>query len=74
MLRFGTELVFEICEIRNDEVVILNKGEGASFEEDLASDVLEIITVFSARFYGARSRKNAQLLSGMRAVTEDSRA
>ena len=28
-------------------------------------DVLEIITVFSARLYGARSRKNKQLLDAL---------
>lgn len=49
LLRFGAELIFSICEIQNVEVVIINKGEEASFEEDLAKDVLEIITVFSAR-------------------------
>lgn len=62
LLRFGAELVFAICEVKGVEVVILNKGEGATFEEDLADDVLEIIAVFSARLYGARSRKNASLL------------
>lgn len=65
LLRFGAELVFAICEARNVEVVILNKGEDASFEEDLAKDVLEIITVFSARLYGARSRKNAKMLAAI---------
>ena len=49
LLRFGAELIFSICEIQNVEVVNINKGEEASFEEDLAKDVLEIITVFSAR-------------------------
>ncbi|PZX37984.1 hypothetical protein LY56_03114, partial [Roseinatronobacter thiooxidans] len=47
-----------------------NQGEDTSFEEDLARDVLEIITVFSARLYGARSRKNAKLLDGMRKAAE----
>jgi predicted site-specific integrase-resolvase len=46
--------------------------EDTSFEEDLERDVLEIITVFSARLYGARSRKNAKLLERMaKAVTPD---
>ena len=54
-LRFGAELVFAICEAKNVEVVILNQGEDTSFEEDLLKDVLEIITVFSARLYGSRS-------------------
>ena len=66
LLRFGAELVFAICEAKNVEVVILNQGEDTSFEEDLAKDVLEIITVFSARLYGSRSRKNQQLLDGVK--------
>ncbi len=46
------------------------KGEESSFEEDLAKDVLEIITVFSARFYGSRSRKNQRLLENVRQAVE----
>ena len=53
LLRFGAELVFAICAAKNVEVVILNQGEDTTFEEDLAQDVLEIITVFSARLYGS---------------------
>jgi len=70
LLRFGAELVFAICEAKQVEVVILNRGEDTSFEEDLAKDILEIITVFSARLYGSRSRKNARLLQGIRDVVE----
>lgn len=67
LLRFGAELIFSICEAKEVEVVILNKGEEkASFEEDLAKDVLEIITVFSARLYGSRSRKNKQIIEKIR--------
>ena len=55
LLRIGGELVFALCEARNVEVVIINQGEEPSFEEELVQDVLEIITVFSARMYGARS-------------------
>lgn len=47
----GTD--FSICDAKNVEVVIINTGDEAlSFEEELAGDVLEIITVFSARLYG----------------------
>ena len=46
LLRFGAELIFSICEMKNIEVVIINQGEDTTFEEDLAKDVLEIITVF----------------------------
>lgn len=67
LLRFGAELIFSICEAKGVEVVILNKGEEkASFEEDLANDVLEIITVFSARLYGSRSRKIKRIIEQLR--------
>jgi len=71
LLRFGAELVFAICEAKEVEFVILNKGEEGKFEEELAKDVLEIITVFSARLYGSRSRKNQKLLEGMKRVVDD---
>ena len=71
LLRFGAELVFSICEIKNVEVVIINKGEDTTFEEDLAKDVLEIITVFSARLYGSRSRKNQKLIDGVKKAVEE---
>ena len=70
LLRFGAELVFAICEAREVEVLVLNKGEDTTFEEDLAKDVLEIITVFSARLYGSRSRKNQKLLDSVRQAVE----
>ena len=70
LLRLGAELVFSICEAKNVEVVILNQGEDATFEEDLAEDVLEIITVFSVRLYGSRSCKNQKLLDGVKQAVE----
>ena len=71
LLRFGAELVFAVCEAKNVEVVIMNQGEDTTFEEDLAKDVLEIITVFSARLYGSRSRKNKKLLESVRKAAEE---
>ncbi|WP_104752400.1 IS607 family transposase [Helicobacter baculiformis] len=72
LLRFGAELVFAICEAKGVEVIIINQGdENVRFEEELAKDVLEIITVFSARLYGARSKKNKQLLEQMQEVVEN---
>jgi predicted site-specific integrase-resolvase len=72
LLRFGAELVFAICEAKGVEVVILNQGEDTTFEEDLAKDVLEIITVFSARLYGSRSHKNQKLLDNVKKAVETS--
>lgn len=70
LLRFGSELIFAVCEYHDIEVIILNKKEDATFEEDLASDVLEIITVFSARLYGSRSNKNKKLLEKLAQATQ----
>jgi len=71
LLRFGAELVFALCESRGIEVVLINKGSEPSFEEELASDVLEIITVFSARLYSSRSRKNKKLIENLKKTTQD---
>lgn len=69
LLRFGAELVFSICEAKNVEVIIINKGdENIKCEEELVKDVLEIITVFSAHLYGSRSKKNKKLLDDMQKV------
>lgn len=71
LLRFGAELVFSICEAKNVEVIIINQGdETPLFEEELAKDVLEIITVFSARLYGSRSEKNKKLITDLEKVVE----
>ena len=70
LLRFGAELVFALCEARQVEVVIINQGENLSFEEELAQDVLEIITVFSARLYGSRSKRNKKLIEAVKASLE----
>jgi len=65
LLRFGSELVFAMCEAQGIEIIIIHKGERPSFEEELAQDVLEIITVFSARLYGSRSKKNKKLMEDL---------
>ena len=70
LLRFGSELVFALCEIQGVEIVIIHKGEQPSFEEELAQDVLEIITVFSARLYGARSKEHKKLTEDLKQVAE----
>lgn len=71
LLRFGAELIFALCQARKIEIVIINQGEETSFEEELAKDVLEIITVFSARLYGARSHKNKKLIEAAKVLIDD---
>lgn len=71
LLRFGSELVFALCELQQIEIVIIHKGAQPRFEEELAKDVLEIITVFSARLYGSRSKKNKTLMDALQSAVED---
>jgi excisionase family DNA binding protein len=74
LLRFGSELVFAMCEEFDTEVVIVNKSiEETTFEIELATDMIELITVFSARLYGARSHKNKRLIDSVAKAVEESR-
>jgi len=70
LLRFGSDLIFTLCESFGTEVIIINRSDDSTFEEDLAADVLEIITVFSARLYGSRSHKNKQIVEELREVAK----
>jgi predicted site-specific integrase-resolvase len=73
LLRFGSELVFAMCEEFETEVVIVNKSnEELTFEQELVTDMIELITVFSARLYGSRSHKNKKLLDNVAKAVQDS--
>jgi putative resolvase len=74
LLRFGAELIFALCEEFNVEVAIINQSQKPiSLEEELVQDVLEIITVFSARQYGSRSEKNRKLIEELRGTAKELR-
>jgi len=62
LLRFGAELVFSLCELQGVEIIVINQSVDQSPEEDLVKDVLEVITVFSAKLHSLRSRKNVKFL------------
>ncbi|MCE2416067.1 IS607 family transposase [Candidatus Poribacteria bacterium] len=71
LLRFGGEIVFRICELKGIEVVIINKGEQPSFEEELTRDVMEIMTVFCAKLYGRRSQKSKKLAEAIETIVSE---
>jgi putative resolvase len=71
LLRFGSELIFSLCEQFGVEVIIINRTEDSSFEEDLTNDVLELITVFSARLYGSRSHRNKKIINQLQDIAKD---
>ena len=57
LLRFGSELIFKLCDFYHIKVIII-EDKSLSFEETLTHDVIELMTVFCAKLYGKRSHKN----------------
>ena len=59
LLRFGSELIFKLCSFNQVKVEIVEQRDiKQSFEQELANDVIELMTVFCARLYGKRSHQN----------------
>lgn len=58
LLRFGSEIIFSLCEQSGIEVLILDEDHSMSFEMELSADVIELMTVFCARLHGRRSHQN----------------
>lgn len=71
LLRFGIELIFSLCEHFGTEVVILNATSLAEFEEEIAEDIMEIITIFSARLYGSRNEKNRDIIKKLKEIAHE---
>jgi len=63
LLRFGSELLFSICRFFQVDVEVLDAATACSREQQLTEDLVEILTVFSSRLYGSRSRKNLRALA-----------
>lgn len=62
LLRFGSPLLFKLCNFFNTEVVIIEDKQDKTFEQELVADVIEIMTVFTAKMYGRRSHSNRKQL------------
>lgn len=62
--------VLILCEMFGTEVIIINRSDDSSFEEDLAQDVVEIITVFTS-LYGNRSHKNKKIVQQLRDIAQE---
>lgn len=61
LVRYGFEIIEMLCEENDIDIEIINLSEDKTFEEELVDDVLSIITVFSAKLYGSRSRKSKKI-------------
>lgn len=61
LVRFGFELIEEVCRINDVEIEIIDNTT-VSKEQELTDDLVQIITVFANRLYGSRSKKTASLI------------
>ncbi|SRR5258708_7258261 len=57
-VRFGYDWFLAFCERHGTDITVIHR-ESFSPEEELVSDLMAIVTVFSARLHGLRSHKNA---------------
>jgi len=56
LVRFGFEIIEEVCKAHNCEIVVLNK-EDKTPEQELIEDLISILVSFSGKLYGMRSHK-----------------
>jgi len=71
LVRLGIELIFSLCEHFGTEIIVINASSLAEFEDEIAEDVMEIITIFSARLYGSRNPKNKDIIQQLMAVARE---
>ena len=65
LLRFGVNLIRQICTRKQTEFLVLDSRAVTSFEEELARDVITLMTVFCARLYGRRSGRNKKVAASV---------
>lgn len=62
LIRFGIEIIEQLCSMNDVEIIVVNKSESKSYESELVEDVLSVVTVFSSRLYGSRSHKTKKII------------
>ena len=71
LVRFGFELIEEICQENDVELTVINQTKAESSNEELAEDVLSVITVYSAKLYGKRSHHSEKIIKTNRELFQD---
>jgi Predicted site-specific integrase-resolvase len=56
LVRFGFEIIEEVCKAHNCEIVVLNR-EDKTPEQELIEDLISTLVSFSGKLYGMRSHK-----------------
>ena len=65
LIRFGYDLIEYICKLNDTKIEIVDNST-ISKEQELTEDLIQIITVFANRLYGARSKKTINLIKSVK--------
>ena len=65
LIRFGYDLIEYICKLNDTKIEIVDNST-ISKEQELTEDLIQIITVFANRLYGARSKKTINLIKSIK--------
>ena len=65
LIRFGYDLIEYICKLNDTKIEIVDNST-ISKEQELTEDLIQIITVFSNKLYGARSNKKIILINSVK--------
>ena len=69
LIRFGYDLIEYICKLNDTKIEIVDNST-ISKERELTEDLIQIITVFANRLYGARSKKTINLIKSVKENTD----
>jgi predicted site-specific integrase-resolvase len=58
LLRFGSEIIFQICHHLGVKITILEDAPDKPPMEQFCQDLVEIMTVFCSKIYGHRSHQH----------------
>lgn len=64
-IRFGYDLIEYICKLNDTKIEIVDNST-ISKEQELTEDLIQIITIFANRLYGARSKKTINLIKSVK--------
>jgi len=65
LVRFGYELIKNICDKNNVSIEIIDHNE-KSEQEEVVEDLVQIITVFSCKLQGKRYKKTKELIKELK--------
>ena len=65
LIRFGYDLIEYICKLNDTKIEIVDNST-ISKEQELIEDLIQIITVFANKLYGARSKKTINLIKSVK--------